>query len=37
MLMEELATVEAPSDGSFWGGVAVGAGIGLAIGFIIFC
>jgi ElaB/YqjD/DUF883 family membrane-anchored ribosome-binding protein len=37
MLMEELATVEAPSDAEFWGGVAVGAGIGLAIGFIIFC
>ena len=35
MLMEELATVEAPSDASFWGGVAVGVGIGLGIALLL--
>jgi hypothetical protein len=31
MLMEELQTIEAPSDAEFWGGVLIGAGAVLIV------
>jgi hypothetical protein len=35
MLMEELQTIEAPTDAEFWAGVAIGVGAGLLIGALL--
>jgi hypothetical protein len=37
MLFEELSVVEAPSDGAFWGGVAIGTVVTVGVAWVICC
>jgi|GEM_PF-3262503 len=37
MILEELQTVDAPSDASFWAGVGIGTVAVVAIGWVILC
>lgn len=37
MLMKEVKTIVAPSDGAFWGGVAIGTASVLVIGAAACC
>ncbi|MDP9751645.1 hypothetical protein J2S24_002159 [Thermoanaerobacter pentosaceus] len=37
MLMEEIKLVDAPSDAQFWGGVAIGTVLTVAVGWVILC